>query len=91
MAADGTEATILIPCLEGTEMKSDSMPVRPVCDAPVRWMHCFCYFCLVLSIPWSIWVTNGWIGVYLHFQVASGCACLLERILRGPRIFRETV
>lgn len=90
MAPDGPDAPILIPCLKGTEMKSKSLPARPVCDAPVRWMHCFCYFCLILSVPWSIWVTSGWIGVYLHFQVASGGACLLERVLRRPRLVRET-
>jgi hypothetical protein len=65
-------------------MKSDSIMARPLCDAPTRWIHCFCYFCLVLSLPWSIWATRGWIGLLLHFQVASGGAWLLERVLRRP-------
>jgi hypothetical protein len=71
-------------------MKSDSMAARPVCDAPMRWMHCFCYFCLILSLPWTIWVTSGWFGVLMHFQVASGGAWLIERMLRRPRSLRET-
>lgn len=53
-------------------------------------MHCFCYFCLVLSLPWSIWVTNGWIGLLIHFQVASGGAWLLERMLRRRGLARRT-
>jgi hypothetical protein len=70
-------------------MKSDSLVARPVCDAPMRWIHCFCYFCLVLSVPWSIWVASGWIGLLLHFQVASGGAWLLERVLHQWRPFRK--
>ena len=61
-----------------------SRAIRPVCDAPMRWMHCFCYFCLVLSLPWTIWATSGWLGVLLHFQVASGGAWLIERLLGRP-------
>jgi hypothetical protein len=71
-------------------MKSDSIAARPVCDVPVRWMHCFCYFCLVLSVPWSIWVLSGWIGVLIHFVVASGGAGLLERVLRRRQLPRKT-
>lgn len=70
-------------------MKSDSIAARPVCDAPMRWFHCFCYFCLVLSVPWSIWVINGWIGLLIHFQVASGAAWLLETVLRQWRPIRK--
>jgi len=63
-------------------MRSDSIAAQPVCDAPMRWVHCFCYFCLVLSVPWSIWVTSGWFGLLLYVEVASGGAWLLERVLR---------
>jgi hypothetical protein len=72
-------------------MKSQSLAARPVYDAPMRLIHCFCYFCLVLSVPWSIWVTNGWIGLLLHFQVASCGAWLLDRLLHEWRTFRKTV
>lgn len=70
-------------------MKADSIAARPVCDAPMRWIHCFCYFCLVLSVPWSIWVISGWFGLLLHFQVASGGAWLLETALRRRRLVRR--
>jgi hypothetical protein len=70
-------------------MKVDSIAARPGCESPMRWIHCFCYFCLVLSLPWSVWVTRGWVGLLLHFQVASGGAWLLERALRW-RPFRKT-
>lgn len=75
--------------LEGRTMKSESVATDPICDAPMRWMHCFCYFCLVLSVPWSIFGTSGWIGLLLHFQVASGGAWLLEKILRRRRPLRK--
>jgi len=70
-------------------MRLDSTATRTSCDSRVRWMHCFCYFCLVLSLPWSIWVTNGWIGLLIHFQVASGGAWLLERMLRRRGLVRR--
>jgi hypothetical protein len=70
-------------------MKSDAIAARPLCDAPMRMIHCFCYFCLVLSLPWSIWVTSGWFGLLLHFQVAGGGAWLLDRVLRRRRPVRN--
>jgi hypothetical protein len=70
-------------------MKAASIAARRPGDAPMRWIHCFCYFCLVLSVPWSIWVISGWFGLLLHFQVASGGAWLLERVLHRPRLFRN--
>lgn len=69
-------------------MKSSAM--QAVCDAPMRWAHCFCYFCLILSLPLSIWATRGWFGVLLHFQVASGGAWLMERLLRRPMRLRKS-
>lgn len=76
---------------EGTAMKSDYVAVRRICsDTSIRWMHCFCYFCLVLSLPWSIWLSGGWFGVLLHFQAASGAACVMERMLRKPQRRRQT-
>jgi hypothetical protein len=72
-------------------MKLQSLAARPVYDARMRLIHCFCYFCLVLSVPWSIWVINGWIGLLLHFQVASGGAWLLDRLLHQWRPFRNTI
>jgi hypothetical protein len=71
-------------------MKTDSIAARRVSEAPMRWIHCYCYFCLVLSLPWSIWIVSGWFGLLLHFQVALGGAWLLERVLCRRRIFRKT-
>jgi hypothetical protein len=71
-------------------MKTESTAAPRVCDAPMRWIHCFCYFCLVFSLPWSIWVTSGWIGLILHFQVASGAAWLLGKILPPQGRSRKT-
>lgn len=62
--------------------------VRILHDASIRWMHCFCYFCLVLSVPWSLWITRGWFGVLLHFQFASAAAWLIEKLLRRPSPLR---
>lgn len=72
-------------------MKADSIAAHPVGDAPMLWTHCFCYFCLVLPIPWSIWTVSGWFGLLLHFQAASGGAWLLERVLRRRQLFRKTI
>jgi hypothetical protein len=69
-------------------MKSESAAAHGLCDAPMRWIHCFCYFCLVLSVPWSIFGASGWIGLLLHFQAASGCTWLLDKIL-GRRALRK--
>lgn len=71
-------------------MKPNSVAAGSVCDAPMRLIHCFCYFCLVLSLPWSIWVTGGWFGLLLHFQTAAGGAWLLEGVLHRGRRYRKT-
>lgn len=75
--------------LSGSAMNVDSIAARLLSDAPMRWIHCFCYFCLVLSLPWSIWITSGWFGLLLHFQVASGGAWLLEPVLYRRPLFRK--
>jgi hypothetical protein len=70
-------------------MRADSIASRPVCEAPMRWIHCYCYLYLVLSLPWSIAVISGWFGLLLHLQVALVGAWLLERVL-CRRLFRKT-
>lgn len=69
-------------------MEAESIPAHPVYDAPMRWAHCFCYICLVLSIPWSVWAIRGWFGLLLHFLAASGGAWLLERVLHRRQLLR---
>jgi hypothetical protein len=71
-------------------MKSSSVAAGSVSHGPMRLTHCFCYFCLVLSLPWSVWVTSGWFGLLLHFQVAAGGAWLLERVLRRRKPSKKT-
>lgn len=71
-------------------MKVDSTAAQTVYDARMRWTHCFCYICLVLSIPWFVWGIKGWFGLLLHFQAASGGASLLERVLRGRQLLRKS-
>ena len=45
-----------------------------------RLMDCFFCLSLWLSLPIAIWLSNGWIGLLLHWQALSGAACLLEKI-----------
>ena len=71
-------------------MKPDCKAAHSAGEAPIRLIHCFCYFFLVLSLPWSIWGTSRWLGLLLHFQVASGGAWMIERVFRRQRILRRT-
>jgi hypothetical protein len=36
---------------------------------PRRLMDCFYSVCYWFSLPLSIWLTTGWIGLILHWQV----------------------
>ncbi len=36
-----------------------------------RLMDCFYCVCFWFSLPLSIWLTSGWIGVLLHWQAIS--------------------
>lgn len=49
-----------------------------------RWSVSCRFYCLWFSLPLSIWLTSGWIGLLFYWQVLSGAACLLER-LSGKR------
>jgi len=44
-----------------------------------RLMDCFYCLSLWVSLPLSVWLASGWIGLLLHWQALSGAACLLER------------
>ena len=48
-----------------------------------RWI-CTCY-CLWFSLPLSIWLSSGWIGLLLYWQALSGAACLVEKLTRKQR------
>jgi len=45
-----------------------------------RLMDCFYCLSLWFSLPLSIWLASGWVGLILHWQALSGAACLLQRI-----------
>jgi len=53
-----------------------------------RLMDCFYCLSLWFSLPLSIWLASGWIGLLLHWQALSGAACLLQRITqkRAPSL-----
>jgi hypothetical protein len=55
-------------------------PLRFRRGAPLRWICSF--YCLWFSLPLSIWLSSGWIGLLLYWQVLSGAACLVEKIGR---------
>lgn len=44
-----------------------------------RLMDCFYCLSLWFSLPISIWLASGWMGMLLHWQALSGAACLLEK------------
>jgi hypothetical protein len=56
-------------------------------ERPYRWWRvsgrsiCTCY-CLWFSLPLSIWLSSGWIGLLFYWQVLSGAACLVEKFTR---------
>ena len=48
-------------------------------------IHRLTAFCLWLSLPLSIWLISGWIGLVLHWQAELGPVCLLARALPKPQ------
>ena len=44
-----------------------------------RLMDCFYCLSLWVSLPLAIWLSNGWIGLPVHWLALSGAACLLEK------------
>ena len=52
-----------------------------------RLMDCFYCLSLWFSLPLSIWLASGWIGLILHWQALSGAACLLQRVTQKREPF----
>lgn len=48
------------------------------------WIGFLGYFCLRFSLPFSIWLYSGWMGLLLHWHADFDPARLLGRILRKP-------
>ncbi|HUA93645.1 MAG TPA: hypothetical protein VL991_13825 [Terracidiphilus sp.] len=44
------------------------------------------FYCLWFSLPLSIWLSSGSIGLLLYWQTLSGAACLVERLLGKPKL-----
>jgi hypothetical protein len=44
------------------------LPARSICT----------FYCLWFSLPLSIWLSSGWIGLLLYWRALSGVACLVE-------------
>lgn len=70
-------------------MQSASPSAHVDIRTPIRRIHCFCYFCLVLSCPWSFGLPGGRLGVLLHFVTAVGGAWLLEALLTWRKPLRN--
>ena len=45
-----------------------------------RLMDCFYCLSLWVSLPFAVWLGDGWVGVFLHWLALSGLACLLQRV-----------
>jgi hypothetical protein len=48
-----------------------------------RLMDCFYCLSLWVSLPLAVWLGDGWIGLFVHWQALSGAACLFQR-MTGP-------
>lgn len=44
------------------------------------------FYCLWFSLPLSIWLSSGSIGILLYWQAMSGAACLVERLMGKPEL-----
>lgn len=62
------------------------------CPAPRRvnlkarggWICSF--YCLWFSLPLSIWLSGGSIGLFLYWQALAGAACLVEKFSGKPKM-----
>jgi hypothetical protein len=51
-----------------------------------RWISTF--YCHWFSLPLSIWLSSGSIGLFLYWQALSSAACLVEKFSRKqPPVF----
>ena len=72
---------ILYKVIGQLESASDprSTILRPAWWAlPSRWM-CSLY-CSWFSLPLSVWLSTGSVGLYLYWQALSFAACLVEKL-----------
>jgi hypothetical protein len=50
-------------------------------SALARMMVYFTDFSLWFSLPLSIWLTTGWVGLIFHWQAIPKMACQMENVL----------
>jgi hypothetical protein len=55
--------------------------------ARVHWICSF--YCLWFSLPFSVWLSTGWIGLFFYWRTLSGTARLLEILTRRPSLPRK--
>jgi hypothetical protein len=56
------------------------------CAVSAYLMHGFLCLSLWLSFLLALWLTRGWLGLFLSGQVLSSCAYLAKRLARGERL-----
>jgi hypothetical protein len=49
-------------------------------SALAKMMVCVTDFSLWFSLPLSIWLTTGWVGLIFHWQAISKMACQMENV-----------
>ena len=46
-----------------------------------RWMQYVYLICLWFSLPLSIWLSSGWVGLFVQWRAICGVSCLAEQNL----------
>ncbi len=64
-------------------MQADYLAPRRTAT-PGSWICSF--YCLWFSLPLSIWLSSGWIGLFLYWQALAGTACLVEKLTGKPKL-----
>ncbi len=46
-----------------------------------RWLQHFYLICLWFSLPLSIWLSSGWVGLFVQWRAICGVSCLAKQNL----------
>ena len=49
-----------------------------------RLMDCFYCLSLWVSLPFAVWLSDGWLVLFVHWQALSGATCLFQRMTEKP-------
>jgi hypothetical protein len=66
------------------------LPMLLILPAARRLMDWFYWMNLCIALPLAVWLSRGWIGLLIHWQVFSGVACLVENARLSPRRSHKT-